>query len=136
MAAAVLLERGTVCEQQEGQEVCRPSREDRSGKRIPVSLVAEGAETAMSQLPGKTHRRRNWSSARRTCAKARVSNRGKRDICRVESACDPGRDARELNLGSRGIPQVAAVVVVTSLLAVTVGSQTAYVDLRQPKPGC
>ena len=116
--------------------MCRRSREDRSGKRIPVSLGAEGAETALSQLTGKTNRRCNWSSARRTCAKARVSYRGKRDICRVESACDPGRDARELNLGSRGIPQVVVVVVVIPLLAVTVGSQTAYVDLRQPKLGC
>ena len=113
--------------------MCRRSREGRSGKRIPVSLVAEGAETAMSQLPGKTHRRRNWSSARRTCAKARVCNRRKRDICRAESACDPGRDARELNLGSR---VVVVVVVVSPLLAVAVGSKTAYVDLRQPKPGC
>ena len=81
--------------------MCRPSREDRSGKRIPVSLVAEGAETAMSQLPGKTHRRRNWSSARRTCAKARVSNRGERGSRRAVSAWHPGGNARELVPGDR-----------------------------------
>ena len=86
----------------------RRSREDRSGKKMPVSLGAGGAETAVSQLTGKTHRRRNWSSARRTCAKARVSNRGERDICRAGSACHPGRDARELMPGSRGIPQVVS----------------------------
>ena len=86
----------------------RRRREDRSGKKMPVSLEAGVAETAVSQLTGKTHRRRNWSSARRTCAKARVSNRGERDICRAGSACHPGRNARELMPGSRSIPRVGS----------------------------
>ena len=40
-------------EQQEGQEVRRPSREGRSGKKMPVSLGAGDAETAVSQLQGR-----------------------------------------------------------------------------------
>ena len=86
----------------------RRRREDRSGKKMPVSLEAGVAETAVSQLTGKTHRRRNWSSACRTCAKARVSNRGERDICRAGSACHPERNARELMPGSRSIPRVGS----------------------------
>ena len=50
---------------------------------------------------GKTPRGRNWSSARRTCAKARVSNRGERGSRRAGSAWHPGGNARELVPGDR-----------------------------------
>ena len=50
---------------------------------------------------GKTPRGRNWSSARRTCAKARVSNRSERGSRRAGSAWHPGGNSRELVPGDR-----------------------------------
>ena len=48
MTAAVLLERGTGARATGGPGSVPAELEDQSGKRIPVSLVAEGAETASS----------------------------------------------------------------------------------------
>ena len=50
---------------------------------------------------GQTPRGRNWSSARRTCAKARVSNRSERGSRRAGSAWHPGGNSRELVPGDR-----------------------------------
>ena len=83
-------------------EVRRRSREGRSGKKMPVSLGA-GHRDSGEPATGKTQRGRNWSSARRTCAKARVSNsnRGERGSRRAGSAWHPGGNARELVPGDR-----------------------------------
>ena len=51
-------------EQQEGQEVRRRSREGRSGKKMPVSLGAGDAETAVSQPQGR--RREDARTKRRS----------------------------------------------------------------------
>ena len=138
LPAVRLLGRRTGARATGGQEVCRRSREGESGKTMPVSLasrkVARAKDGSASNMrarkcidaaawvgaarrcrcrwglgrrdsgepaTGKTPRGRNWSSARRTCAKARVSNRGERGSRRAGSAWHPGGNARELVPGDR-----------------------------------
>jgi hypothetical protein len=108
VTAARSLGRGTGARATGGPESA--SAQARIKERQEDAGVAGGRDRRDGGEPAyrETHRRRNWSSARRTCAKARASNRGECDICRAGSACHPGRNARELTLGSRSIPRVGS----------------------------
>ena len=107
VTAARSLGRGTGARATGGPESA--SAQARIKERQEDAGVAGGRDRRDGGEPAyrETHRRRNWSSARRTCAKARASNRGECDICRAGSACHPVY-ARELTLGSRSIPRVGS----------------------------
>ena len=102
---------------------------------MPVSLAAGIAETAVSQLTG-----RHTEDA---IGRLRVGRAPRQERATGASAIYAEQGARATQEGVHESRRSAAAAYhglgvnrVTSLLAVTVWSQTAYVDLRQSKPGC
>ena len=101
VTAARSLGRGTGARATGGPESA--SAQARIKERQEDAGVAGGRDRRDGGEPAyrETHRRRNWSSARRTCAKARVSNRSERGSRRAGSAWHPGGNSRELVPGDR-----------------------------------
>ena len=110
-------------EQQEGQEVRRRSREGRSGKKMPVSLGAGDAETAVSQPQG---RRREGARTKRRSGSALPAVRllGRRTGARATGGQEVCRRSREGQSGK------------TMPVSLGVGDAETVVSQLQGGPSC